>query len=66
MYATPGGERYLRNERATTSFGDDRPTTAALDVAPERLGTVEDRETRRQYADEATQTADDRDPDGRV
>ena len=66
VYATPDGERYLRKERALTSFGDDRPTTAALDVAPERLGHTENAETRRRYADEVTRVADDRDPDDRV
>ena len=66
VYATPDGERYLRKERALTSFGDDRPTTAALDVAPERLGRTENAETRQRYADEATRVADDRDPDDQV
>lgn len=66
VYATTDGERYLRKERALTSFGDDRPTTAALDVSPERLGRTENAEIRRRYADEATRMADDRDPDDRV
>ena len=52
-YATPDGRRDFRKERALTSFtGDDRATTAALDVAPTNLGTVSDAETRERYADE--------------
>jgi hypothetical protein len=34
VYATTDGERYLRKERALTSSGDDRPTTAAIDARP--------------------------------
>ncbi|MFC4549970.1 MULTISPECIES: hypothetical protein [Halorussus] len=62
VYATPDGERYLRKERALTSFGDDRPTTAALDAPPENLGSVDDPETREQYAGEAARTAEQYDP----
>ncbi len=52
-YATPDGERDFRKERALTSFtGDDRETTAALDVSPDNLGTVDDAETRERYAAE--------------
>ncbi|PSQ47097.1 hypothetical protein BRD15_07650, partial [Halobacteriales archaeon SW_6_65_15] len=39
VYATTDGERYLRKERALTSSGDDRPTTAAIDASPGNLGT---------------------------
>ena len=66
IYATPDGEQYLRKERALTSFGDDRPTTAAIDAAPDDLGTVEDPETRDRYAAEASRLADEHDPDDHV
>ena len=66
VYATPDGRRYLRKERALTSFGDDRPTTAAIDAAPDNLGTVDDPETREWYAAEASRVADERDPDDHV
>jgi hypothetical protein len=52
-YATPDGSREFRKERALTSFtGDHRETTAALDVDPDNLGSVDDPETRERYAAE--------------
>jgi len=66
VYATPDGEQYLRKERALTSFGDSRPTTAAVDAAPGSLGTVDDPETRRRYAEEATRVAEEHDPDDQI
>lgn len=60
------GERYLRKERALTSFGDDRPTVAAIDASPDDLGAVDDPETRERYAAEATRMADEREPDDHV
>ena len=63
VYATPDGERYFRKERALTSFsGDRRETTAALDVEPQQLGTV-DPDDREQYASEARRMARIHDPD---
>ena len=63
VYATPDGERYLRKERALTSFSDDRPTTAAVDAEPENLGEVTDPEERERYATAAEQMAAEHDPD---
>lgn len=64
VYATPDGERYYRKERALTSFtGDSRATTAALDVAPGNLGSVDEADLREQYAAEATRMADEHDPE---
>jgi hypothetical protein len=63
VYATPDGEQYLRKERALTSFDDDRPTTAAIDVDVEKLGRVSDSETRERYAQAASELAADCDPD---
>ncbi|WP_049927497.1 hypothetical protein [Halopiger goleimassiliensis] len=63
VYATPDGERYFRKERALTSFTDVRETTAALDVDPENLGTVDDEDRREQYATETTRMAEIHDPD---
>ena len=62
VYATPDGERYLRKERALTSFGDHRDTTAAIDADPANLGTVSE-ENRTQYAIEAQRMAEKYDPD---
>ena len=66
VYATPDGERYLRKERALTSFGDDRATTAAIDAAPGDLGAVDDEETREWYAGEATRTKEQYAPDDEI
>ena len=66
IYATTDGKRYHRKERALTSFGDDRPTTAAVEASPDDLGTVEDEETRERYAAEASRVANEHRPDDPV
>ena len=63
VYATPDGRRYLRKERALTSFGDRRDTTAAVDTVPDSLGAVDDPDRRQAYADEAGRMRDQHDPD---
>lgn len=62
-YATPEGDRYYRKERALTSFGDVRDTTAAVEVDPGNLGTVDDIDEREQYATEAQRMQAVHDPD---
>ena len=63
VYATPDGSRYLRKERALTSFsGPARETHAALDVDPTALAPVSDPETEERYATEASRMADEHDP----
>lgn len=62
-YATTDGEQYFRKERALTSFTDTRDTTAAVDADPDNLGSVDDSETREQYAAEASRMAEIHDPD---
>lgn len=57
IYATTDGRYYHRRERALTSFTDDRVTTAAVEVDPSRLGTVEDPLLRERYAAEASRMA---------
>ena len=61
-YATPDGKQYFRKERSLTSFSDVRDTTAAVDAAPENLGTTapDDREA---YAAEARRMAAEHDPE---
>lgn len=67
VYATPDGERYLRKERAITSFtGDRRDTEAALDVDPERLAAVDDVATRERYEREAGRMMERHGPDDAV
>jgi hypothetical protein len=66
-YATPDGERDYRKERALTSFtGDARETTAAVEVSPGNLGTVEDPDLRERYAAEVARTRERYDPDDPV
>lgn len=66
VYATTNGERYLRKERALTSFSDTRPTTAAIDADPGNLGTVDDPEQREWYAEAAEEMAAEHEPDDHV
>lgn len=64
VYATEDGSRYLRKERAYTSFvGDRRETRAGLDVSAADLASVDDPQTRERYAAEATRMAAAHDPD---
>ncbi|MFB6121505.1 MAG: hypothetical protein ABEJ68_10360 [Halobacteriaceae archaeon] len=62
-YATTEGDRYFRKERALTSFDDVRDTTAAVEVAPHNLGTVEEKTRREQYAAEAERMRGQHAPD---
>lgn len=62
-YATTDGQRYYRKERALPSFTDVRDTTAAVDVDPTNLGSVDDPEERTRYATEASRMAETHDPD---
>lgn len=61
-HVPPDDTRYVRKERAPASFGDARDTTAAVDVAPDDLGTVDASDRREQYAAEAQPTRDVHDP----
>ena len=63
VYATTDGERYLRKERALTSFSDSRETTAGLVVSRDKLGNTADQELRERYAAEARRVADEHEPD---
>jgi hypothetical protein len=66
-YATPDGERTFRKERALTSFtGDERGTTAALNVSETNLSSVNDSEKREQYATEAARMADKHEPNDTI
>ena len=66
VYATPDGERYVRKERALTSFTDSRPTMASISAPGDALGSVDDPETRERYAAEAARTAADYEPDDEI
>jgi hypothetical protein len=62
-YATPDGERYLRKERALTSFSDVRDTTAAVEATAGELGRVADPGVEDQYATEARRMQRAHEPD---
>jgi len=63
VYATPDGERYLQKERAYNRFGGGAPeVTAAIDVVPEELVSVDDGDRRERYATEASRMMDRHDP----
>ena len=62
-YATPDGERYLRKERALTSFSDVRDTTAAVEATFGELGRVADPQLEDQYAAEAQRMQRAHEPD---
>jgi hypothetical protein len=66
IYATPDGSRYFRRERALTSFSSTPEVTAAVDVDPDNLGSVDDPETRERYAAAADRMASDHAPDDAV
>lgn len=65
-YATPDGTQYYRKERALTSYTDQRTTTAALDVEPDNLGTVEDPDRQTRFANEARRMRDEHGPDDAI
>jgi predicted short-subunit dehydrogenase-like oxidoreductase (DUF2520 family) len=62
-YATPDGARYLRKERALTSFSDGRDTTAAVEANSKELGRVADPQLEDQYAAEARRMQRAHEPD---
>lgn len=66
VYATPDGDRYVRKERALTSFADDRPTRASLTASSDELGEVTDESDRSRYAEEASRMAAEHDPDDTI
>ncbi|RRJ29409.1 hypothetical protein [Halocatena pleomorpha] len=52
-YATTDGKQDYRKERALPSFTEMRDTTAAVNAAPENLGSVDDSDLQERYAAEA-------------
>lgn len=65
-YATIDGERYMRKERALTSFDDVRETTAAIDVDPGNVAPVKDDGLRERYAAEAERISQRYEPEESV
>jgi hypothetical protein len=64
-YATPEGDRIFRKELAAQVI-DSSTVTAARDVDPENLESVDDPETRQRYATEAERVASEYDPDDEI
>lgn len=64
-YATPEGDRVYRRELAAQVV-DSSTVTAARDVDPDNLESVDDPETRERYAAEAERVANEHDPDERI
>ncbi|UHQ95163.1 hypothetical protein [Haloterrigena alkaliphila] len=60
-YATPDGTRTFRKELAAQAVDLDT-VTAAKDVSPSDLATVDDPGVRDRYADEAARMSDKHDP----
>lgn len=63
VYATPDGERVLRQERSAALVDE---VTAAVEVEPDRLRPVDDEETRERYANEVSRMADRHEPDDAI
>ena len=67
VYATEDGTRYLRKERALTSFtGPARETRASLAVDTDAVAEVNDPDLEARYAEEASRMAATHDPDDAV
>lgn len=64
-YATPDGGRIFRRELAAGAI-ESATVTAARDVDPDNLESVDDPGTRERYANEADRVASDHDPDDEI
>jgi len=65
VYATPDGDRQLTKQLSFRLLSR-KPTTAAVDVDPEKLEPTGDDEERERYATQAQTMADSHDPDDEV
>ncbi|WP_254538333.1 hypothetical protein [Halomarina litorea] len=64
-YATPDGERLYRRELAAQAIDLDS-VTAARDVSPDNLESVDDADRRERFAAEAIRMADEHDPNDTI
>jgi hypothetical protein len=64
-YAPPEGDRIFRKELASQAVDLDS-VTAAKDVSPTNLESVDDSELQQRYADEATRMAEEHDPEDTI
>lgn len=63
VYATRDGKKYVRKERALTSFqGTGAEAEASILVDEDRLADVNDRETQERYAREAERMSERYEP----
>lgn len=63
VYATTDGEQVLKKQRSMNMLRQGVDVTAGITADSEDLESVDDGETREQYADEAERMADQCDPD---
>lgn len=61
-YATPEGDRIFRNEFASQVI-DTKTVTAAKDVSPDDLESIDEADVQDRYKAEATRMAAEHDPD---
>lgn len=66
VYATTDGERTLHRQRSMNMLQQGVEVTAATTADPDDLDSVDDEETRKRYAEEASRMADQHDPDDAV
>lgn len=66
IYATIDGRRYLRRERALTTFTGGHETRAALDVEADDLARVGDQDRRDRYAIEASRMRREHAPEDEI
>ncbi len=65
VYASPDGTHCLV-KHLSVQLLRSKDITAAIDVEPEKLETVEDTKTRQRYADEVDRVRESHDPDETV
>lgn len=64
-YATPDGKQLFRRELAAQAIGVDT-VTAAKDVLPSDLETVNDTDIQERYSSEAERMSNEHDPDDSI
>ncbi|PSP54867.1 hypothetical protein BRC82_07620 [Halobacteriales archaeon QS_1_67_19] len=65
VYATTDGDRYVQRQRSMQALRQV-DVTAAMTAEADELESVEDSETRRRYAEEASRMADEHAPDDSI
>lgn len=66
VYATPEGKKYIRKERALTSYSGNTDTPVAIEVSSEKLSRVTEEELQERYKREASRMQRRHDPDNTI